>query len=667
MSTSRYTDSRSTSTRSTPSRSPRVARRFWSSSSCRSTPRSCGGTRAARLDAHGRERLAALRVLALLRQRGRVRLRDVEEASPRRAPPSAPCPPRARGGCCRRGGRAPPRRSRGGAPCRCGSAPPPRRGARASASTPSRGTSRPATSAGSGTRRRTTPDPGADRRQQVGLARRAEDPDGPLGRLLERLQQHVRGALGHPVRVLDDHHAVVRDGRRVLGGGDEPAHLVDRDRDPVGREHREVRMGAGVDLRADPRRRRSSARGQQRGRERVGEVRPAGSGRSGDQPRVRHHADAAVRAVRVAGGGGDRLDRGGLADQLGVGVGVGHRSSSGSTAARIAGGDLVRRAGRRRRRRSGRVRRRRARGTRSRTRAWKSSCSDSRRSSAARPPRRCRATARIEVEQDREVRQQALGRPGRQAADLLRVEHPPRALVGDGGVEVAVLHDDVAALERRPHHGGDVVGAVRRVEQRLRARGRRDRRAARGRGSPRRARCRPARGCARPCVPRSASQRSRAIACVVLPAASPPSSVRNTPRPSCVARFVVVVRFAGVRPRGRLLLRRGPLGALVREQLLGALEVDRLDLLAARDRRVRLAVGDVRAEAAVLDPDRLAAHRVGVELLQRGRGATGAVLRLREQLERPGQVDGEDAVLVGQRAGVRPLLQVRARTGRSAR
>ena len=36
--------------------------------------------------------------------------------------------------------------------------------------------------------------------------------------------------------------------------------------------------------------------------------------------------------------------------------------------------------------------------------------------------------------------------------------------------------------------------------------------------------------------------------------------------------------------------------------------------------RVRLAVGDVRAEAAVLDDDRLAADRIGAELLERRRG-----------------------------------------------
>jgi hypothetical protein len=46
-------------------------------------------------------------------------------------------------------------------------------------------------------------------------------------------------------------------------------------------------------------------------------------------------------------------------------------------------------------------------------------------------------------------------------------------------------------------------------------------------------------------------------------------------------------------------LRRRPLGALVREHLHRDLERDVLHLLAARDRHVRLAVGDVRAEPAV--------------------------------------------------------------------
>ncbi len=76
----------------------------------------------------------------------------------------------------------------------------------------------------------------------------------------------------------------------------------------------------------------------------------------------------------------------------------------------------------------------------------------------------------VEVEQHGEVGQQALGGPERELAHLGRVEHATGALVGDGRVEVAVLDDDLAALERGAHDGRDVVGAVGGVEQRLGAR-----------------------------------------------------------------------------------------------------------------------------------------------------------------------------------------------------
>ena len=76
---------------------------------------------------------------------------------------------------------------------------------------------------------------------------------------------------------------------------------------------------------------------------------------------------------------------------------------------------------------------------------------------------------------------------------------------------------------------------------------------------------------------------------------------------------------------GRL---RAPLG----EELDRALERERLDVVAAPQARVRLAVGDVRAEAAVLDDDRLAADGVRAELAQRRRAPAAAapLLRLRE-------------------------------------
>src|SRR5690606_36443345 len=70
--------------------------------------------------------------------------------------------------------------------------------------------------------------------------------------------------------------------------------------------------------------------------------------------------------------------------------------------------------------------------------------------------------------------------------------------------------------------------------------------------------------------------------------------------------------------RRSLLLRRA-LGALDGEQFDGALEGDVFDAVATRDRGVGLTVGDVRAEAAVAHLDRLAADRIGVELLEGAR------------------------------------------------
>ncbi len=95
------------------------------------------------------------------------------------------------------------------------------------------------------------------------------------------------------------------------------------------------------------------------------------------------------------------------------------------------------------------------------------------------------------------------------------------------------------------------------------------------------------------------------------------------------------LRRRGLRRRGlrrgglarrRRLLRAGPLALLSAMSSTARFEGDLERVLAARDGRVRLTVGDVRAEAAVLEPDRLAADGIGVELLQRAGGAARAVL-----------------------------------------
>src|SRR5690606_4441112 len=101
-----------------------------------------------------------------------------------------------------------------------------------------------------------------------------------------------------------------------------------------------------------------------------------------------------------------------------------------------------------------------------------------------------------------------------------------------------------------------------------------------------------------------------------------------------------------------------PLG----EQLRRPLQGDRLDLVALAQARVRLPVGDVRAEPALLHDHRLLAERVVAQLPQRRRGrrAAPALLRLREQLLGLLQRDREQFLFGVQRAAVAALLDVRA-------
>ncbi|MPM17748.1 hypothetical protein SDC9_64147 [bioreactor metagenome] len=122
--------------------------------------------------------------------------------------------------------------------------------------------------------------------------------------------------------------------------------------------------------------------------------------------------------------------------------------------------------------------------------------------------------------------------------------------------------------------------------------------------------------------------------------------------------------------RGRLLRRRllrgglprrGALGPLLGEQLGAPLRGQRFQDVGPAQRRVGLAVGDVRPEPAVLDHHRLAGDRVGAQLLERrlGRGPA-TLLGLGVDRLGLGQRDGEDLVLRPQRAGIGALLQVRA-------
>jgi hypothetical protein len=142
--------------------------------------------------------------------------------------------------------------------------------------------------------------------QQVGVARRAEDPDGARRRLLERLQQHVARQLGHAVGVFDHHDAVAADRRREIARGDEVLHVLAQDRDALGAEHAEIGMRARLDL--GLRRLLVAGARDEGGGERVGEHRAARSRRAGEQPRVRQP---------VAGRGGpERRDGLGLPRQV---------------------------------------------------------------------------------------------------------------------------------------------------------------------------------------------------------------------------------------------------------------------------------------------------------------------------------------------------------------
>src|SRR5579884_2929651 len=97
------------------------------------------------------------------------------------------------------------------------------------------------------------------------------------------------------------------------------------------------------------------------------------------------------------------------------------------------------------------------------------------------------------------------------------------------------------------------------------------------------------------------------------------------------------------------------------QQLGRPLQGDPLDRVAAAQARVRLAVGDVGTEPALLDDDRLAARRIRAELPERRRScAPPARARLREQRERVLERDREQLLLARERARLLALLHVRA-------
>ena len=92
---------------------------------------------------------------------------------------------------------------------------------------------------------RDQPAPRPDGRQEVLDRRRAEHPDGAVGRLLDRLEQRVGRLVGEPVGVLDDHDLPPPPDRRQRGAAYQVADLVDADRQLLGAHDGDVGMAPG--------------------------------------------------------------------------------------------------------------------------------------------------------------------------------------------------------------------------------------------------------------------------------------------------------------------------------------------------------------------------------------------------------------------------------------
>ena len=209
-----------------------------------------------------------------------------------------------------------------------------------------------------------------DRRQHVLDGRRAEQPDGALGGLLDRLEQRVGRLVGEPVGVLDDHDLPASADRGERRRAHQLAHLVDADRELLGAGDADVGVGADRDLVAGVALTAAALLALQRGREGDRGVGAARAGRPGEQPGVGHLArHGALERARSPGPGRPGRPR---------------PSSRTPRPLRHAGRARRPRSSRRRRGRrargSGRDRPRPARRNASRTRWWNSSDSPSMRS-----------------------------------------------------------------------------------------------------------------------------------------------------------------------------------------------------------------------------------------------------------------------------------------------
>ena len=80
------------------------------------------------------------------------------------------------------------------------------------------------------------------------------------------------------------------------------------------------------------------------------------------------------------------------------------------------------------------------------------------------------ADQRIDVHQNGQIWDQAVGSPERDPGDLVPFEVPTGPLIGDGGIDVAVGDDNLPPLQRGPHQGRHVVSPIGCEQQCLCAR-----------------------------------------------------------------------------------------------------------------------------------------------------------------------------------------------------
>ena len=129
--------------------------------------------------------------------------------------------------------------------------------------------------------------------QDVLDGRRAEDPDGAVGGLLDGLEQRVAGLVGEPVGVLDDQDLPALADRGERGAADQLPDLVDADRELLGADHatrRRASRRARCGRRGTPRSpgRPAAVLALQGGGEGDRGVGAAGPGRAGEQPGLAH-------------------------------------------------------------------------------------------------------------------------------------------------------------------------------------------------------------------------------------------------------------------------------------------------------------------------------------------------------------------------------------------